>query len=148
MLDYFFSSRWTTPSFFSATAWVLSVSKWGRCLPFLYWSVEIPNNPTGLTSPHFQGRLALGDSKIHFNNTFVGTTNLTYNGGFASRLYMTKYINDIPNRTNNISWKGNNNNNTKYNILCSYISLTLPLNKEGTLKQQYICITDWWFYMS
>ena len=51
----------------------------------------------------------------------MGTTDPTYNKGFTSRLYMTKYINDIPNRRN-ISRRGNNNNNTKCNIFCSYIS--------------------------
>ena len=47
---------------------------------------------------------------------------------------MRKYINDIPNWRNNIYGKGNNNNNAKYNIFNSYISLTLPLNKEGILQ--------------
>ena len=52
--------------------------------------------------------------------------------------YMTKYINDIPNRRNNISERrNNNNNNTKYNIFHSYIYLTLPLNKEGILQQHH-----------
>ena len=59
------------------------------------------------------GHTFLGILKNHFNNTFVGTTDLTYNKGFTSRIYMTKYINDIPNMSNNISGRGNNNNNTK-----------------------------------
>ena len=56
-----------------------------------------------------------------------------YNGGFSSRLYMTNYINNIPNLRNNIFGRGNTNNNTKYNMFHSYIYLTLPLNKEGIL---------------
>ena len=68
--------------------------------------MEKPNNSIGTTSPTNHGRLDLGDSKIHFYNTFVGTTDPTYNEGFTSRLYMTNYINDIPN------WR-NNDNNTK-----------------------------------
>ena len=112
-IDCFLSSKWIVSSHSSATAWVLCVSKWLRHLPYLYWSVEKPNNPTRLTSPCCQGWIFLGESKTHFNNTFVGTTNPTYNGGFTSRLYMTNYINDIPNRRNNISGRGSNNNNTK-----------------------------------
>ena len=56
----------------------------------------MPNNLIGPTSPCFQGGLALEDSKIHFNNIFVGTTDPNYNRGFTSILYMNKYINDIP----------------------------------------------------
>ena len=40
----------------------------------------------------------------------MGTTNMTYNGGFNSRIYMTNYINDIPNQRNNIFERGNYNN--------------------------------------
>ena len=65
--------------------------------------MEKPNNPTRPNSPPKQGRISLGDSKIHFNNTFVGTTDPTYNGGFTSRLSMNNYINEIPNQRNNIS---------------------------------------------
>ena len=62
--------------------------------------MENPNKLIGSASPPSnKGQLALGDSKIHFNNTFVGITDPTYNGGFTSRLYMTNYINDIPNRS-------------------------------------------------
>ena len=43
----------------------------------------------------------------------MGTIDLTYNEGFPSRLYMTKYINEIHNWRNNIFERGNNNNNTK-----------------------------------
>ena len=93
--------------------------------------MENPNNPTGPTSPPNQGRLALGDSKIHFNNTFVGTTDPNYNIGFTSILYMNKYINDIPNWRNNIS-KMSKTIITK-NRISSTITLTLPLNKEGIL---------------
>ena len=49
-----------------------------------------------------QGQLDLGDSKLNFNNSFVGTTHLTYNKGFTSILYLTNYINDIPNCRKNI----------------------------------------------
>ena len=111
-LDYFLSSRWIVSSHSSAIAWVRCVSKWVRFLPYLYWSVENPNNPTGSTSPCFKGQLVLGDSKIHFNNTFVGTTDPNYNKGFTSIIYMNNYINDIYNRSN-IYWRRNNNNNTK-----------------------------------
>ena len=84
-------------------------------LSYFNISTEIPNNPKGSTYPFFQGQLALEDSKIHFNNTFVGTTDPTYNEGFTSRLYMTKYINDIPNQRNNISKEMNTNTNTNTN---------------------------------
>ena len=56
--------------------------------------------------------------------------------GLAQYIYMNKYINDISERKNNIS-EGRSNNNTikvQYNIFQSYISLTLPLNKEGILQ--------------
>ena len=43
----------------------------------------------------------------------MGTIDPTYNKGFTSRLYMTNYINDIPNQRNTISERGNNNNDTK-----------------------------------
>ena len=33
---------------------------------------------------------------------------LTYNRGFTSRLYMTKYITNIPNRRSNLYGRGNN----------------------------------------
>ena len=65
--------------------------------PLFILTVENPNNPTWSTYPPKQGQIYLGDSKIHFNNTFVGPTDLTYNGIFTSRLYMNKYNNDIPN---------------------------------------------------
>ena len=55
----------------------------------------------------------MGYAKINFNNTFVGTTDPTYNEYFTSRIYMNKYIKDIPNRRNYISERRNNNNNTK-----------------------------------
>ena len=84
-----------------------------RCLPYLYGSVENPNNPIGLNSPPNEDQLVLVDSKMHFNNTFVGTTDPNYNEGFTSRLYMTNYINEIPNQRNNILARGNNNNNIK-----------------------------------
>ena len=80
------------------------------------------------TYPLNQDQIAFIDSKLHFNNTFVGNTNPTYNGGFTSRIYMTG-----DNRRNTISKRGNNNNNTKYNIFHNYIYLPLPLNKEVIL---------------
>ena len=110
-LDFFLSSKWIVSSLSNATDWVFYLSKWGGNISYLYYSFERDNNPTGPTSPCSQGRHSLGDSKIHFDNTFVGTTDLTYNKGFNSRLYMIKYINDIPNQRNNISRRGNNNNN-------------------------------------
>ena len=84
---------------------------------YLYRSAKRPNNPTGLTTPCFQGRLYLKDSKIHFNNTLVGTTDSTYNIGFTSRLYMANYINDIPNQRNasEVGNKNNKHNRTKDN---------------------------------
>ena len=80
--------------------------------------MEKPNNSKGPTSRSNQDRLALGYSKINFNNTFVGTTDPTYNGGSNSRHYMTNYINDIPNRRNNISKMGDSNNNTCFVGFC------------------------------
>ena len=63
----------------------------------------------------------------------MGTIDPTYNKGFTSILFMTKYIDRIPNWRNNNFEERNNNNNTKQNIFCSYISLTLPLKKKGIL---------------
>ena len=101
-LDCFLSSRWIFSSLSREIAWFMFVSKWGMRLPYLYWLVERPNNPIELTYRPNQVRLAFGELKLHFNNTFVGTTNPTYNEGFTSRLYMTKYIIDIPNRRNKL----------------------------------------------
>ena len=47
---------------------------------------------------------------------------------------MTNYINDIPNQRNDIYERGNNNNDTQYNMFCSYIYLKIPLNKEGIIQ--------------
>ena len=112
-LDNFLLLRWIVSPLSNELAWVHNLSKWGRHLTYLYTSTKKSNNPTWWTYPQFHVLLALWDSKIHFNNTFVGTTDPNYNRGFKSRLYMTSYINDIPNRRNNISERGNNNNNTK-----------------------------------
>ena len=97
-LDGFLCSKWN----FSSHNYLIYVCVQMSEVPPLFILIRNPNNSIGPNYPPNQGRLALGDSKLHFSNTFVGTTDPNYNKDFTSILYMTNYINDIPNRRNNI----------------------------------------------
>ena len=112
-LDIFLLLIWSVSPLYNELLWILYLSKWGRFLPYLYWSVERHNKETQINSTPNHGLHALGYSKIHFNNTFVGTNDPICNKGITSIIYMVKYINDIPNKRNNIYERGNNNKNTK-----------------------------------